>query len=36
MGERLGKEFWAISIRNLNNTELYKKNTVKMSILEVA
>ena len=36
MGERLGKEFWAISIRNLNNTELYKENTVKMSILEVA
>ena len=32
----MGKEFWAISIRNLNNTELYKENTVKMSILEVA
>ena len=36
MGERLGKEFWAISIRNLNNTELYKENTVKMSRVEVA
>lgn len=36
MGERLGKEFWAISVKNMNNTELYKENIVKMTILEVA
>ena len=32
----MGKEFWAISVKNLNNAKLYKENTVNMSILEVA
>lgn len=36
MGERLGNKFWVISVKNLNNTKLYKGNTVNMSILDVA